>query len=43
MYINVERAKSNIENIQRTLEVVRKQVKEEILTDFLDQILHKNS
>ena len=42
MYINVDRARSNIENLQRQLETVKKSVKEEILIDFLDQIADEN-
>jgi len=42
MYINVDRARSNIENLQRQLETVKKFVKEEILIDFLDQIADEN-
>ena len=38
MYINVERARANIENLQREFETVKKQVREEILIDFLDGI-----
>lgn len=38
MYINVERARANIENLQRQVETVRKQVREDILIDFLDGI-----
>ncbi len=42
MYINVEKATANIENLQREFEAVKKQVKEEILIDFLDQIADEN-
>ncbi len=37
MYINVEKAKANIENLQGMLETVKKQVREDILIDFLDR------
>ena len=42
MYINVEKAKANIGDLQRELETVKEQVKEEILIDFLDQIADEN-
>ncbi|MFQ5677015.1 MAG: hypothetical protein ACE5G1_14050 [bacterium] len=42
MYINVEKAKANIDNLQRELETVKKQVREDILIDFLDGIANEN-
>jgi len=42
MYINVEKAEDNIENLQREFETVKKQAKEEILIDFLDKIADEN-
>jgi len=42
MYINIEKAKANIENLQREFGRVKEQVKEEILMDFLDQIADEN-
>ncbi len=42
MYINVEKARANIGNIQREFETVKKQVEEAILIDFLDQVADEN-
>jgi len=42
MYINVEKARANIENLQRELETVKKQVREDILIDFLDGIANES-